>query len=38
MIPVCTVVCTGCKNSFLIPMDEFMRSNVELGNFNTFNN
>ena len=30
-------VCTGCKN---IPMDEFMRSNVELelDNFNTFDN
>ena len=30
-------VCTGCKNSFFIPMDEFMRSNVEL-ELNTFDN
>ena len=30
-------VCTGCKNCFFIPIDEFMRSNVEL-ELNTFDN
>ncbi len=30
-------VCTGCKNSFFIPMDEFMKSNIEL-ELNTFDN
>ncbi len=30
-------VCSGCKNSFFIPIDEFMRSNVQL-ELNTFDN